>query len=86
MKPMLYSAGLLLLLAAHTAADTETTKAPKTAEVWMAVLPADVLVPDGAQGDFVKKHVDGIKFWTQQADSVALPRPPRAPLVRCIRW
>lgn len=46
-------------------------KLAKTQEVWMAVLPADALVQDGAQWDFVKKHVDGMKFWTQQTDMEA---------------
>lgn len=51
-------------------------KTPKEKpEVWMAVLPADVLVEPGAQWDFVKRHVDGIKFWTQQIDDEAKKWP-----------
>ena len=55
MKQVLCSAGLSLLLAAHAAAGAETVKAAKTAEVWMAVLPADVLVQDSAQMGFRQK-------------------------------
>lgn len=47
----------------------------KTPQVWMAVLPADTLVEKGADWDFVKKHVDGIKFWTQQIDDDAKTWP-----------
>jgi hypothetical protein len=47
----------------------------KKPEVWMAVLPADVLVQDGAQWDFVKRHVDGMKLWTQQTDYEASKWP-----------
>ncbi|MCL5269959.1 MAG: hypothetical protein M1457_05235 [bacterium] len=47
----------------------------KTPEVWMAILPADVMVEPGAQWDFVKKHVDGMKFWTQQIDLEARQWP-----------
>lgn len=47
----------------------------KTPEVWMAVLPADTLVEKDANWEFVKKHVDGIKFWTQQIDDEAKTWP-----------
>lgn len=47
----------------------------RTTEVWMAVLPADTLVEKGADWDFVKKHIDGIKFWTQQIDDDAKTWP-----------
>jgi hypothetical protein len=47
----------------------------KKPEVWMAVLPADTLYATGAQWDFVKKHVDGIKFWTIQTDAEAKDWP-----------
>jgi hypothetical protein len=53
-----------------TPAGAESQKEKKP-EVWMAVLPADVLVQEGAQWDFVRKHVDGVKFWTQQIDDEA---------------
>jgi len=50
-------------------AGAEEAPAPrKVPEVWMAVLPADALVDEGAQWDFVKEHLDGVKFWTQQID------------------
>lgn len=47
----------------------------KTPEVWMAILPADVLTNDQAEWDFVKKHLDGVKFWTQQIDYEAKDWP-----------
>lgn len=56
------AATLALALAAPAA------PADKFPEVWMAILPADVLVEEGADWEFVKKHVDGCKFWTQQID------------------
>lgn len=65
----------------YTAADRQpavtnaNTPEKKTPEVWMAVLPADVLVEPGANWDFVKRHVDGIKFWTQQIDDEAKSWP-----------
>jgi hypothetical protein len=34
----------------------------------MAVLSADVLIDAMTDWEFVRKHVDGIKFWTQQVD------------------
>lgn len=47
----------------------------KTPQVWMAVLPADVLIGAEPQWDFVVKHVDGVKFWTQQIDDPAKDWP-----------
>lgn len=44
-------------------------------EVWMAILPADVLVEPGAEWDFVKQHVNGVKLWTQQIDREAKEWP-----------
>jgi len=47
----------------------------KMPEVWMAILPADVLTHPDAEWDFVKKHIDGVKFWTQQIDDEAKTWP-----------
>ena len=49
-------------------ADERRENATRIPEVWMSILSADVLVEPGAQWDFVKQHVDGIKLWTQQID------------------
>lgn len=54
---------LTLVLVSSLGADDTTFP-----QVWMGVLPADVLVENGAQWDFVKTHVDGCKLWTQQVD------------------
>lgn len=44
-------------------------------EVWMAVLPADALLDTDADWSFVRQHVDGVKFWTQQVDYEAKDWP-----------
>ncbi len=59
----------------QTVVGNDQTPGMRTPEVWMAVLPADVLVQQDAQWDFVKKNVDGVKLWTQQIDQEAKDWP-----------
>jgi len=63
------------LLGCNSLAGGEKADNNITPEVWMAVLPADVLTSKDAEWDFVKKHLDGVKFWTQQIDYEAKDWP-----------
>jgi alkaline phosphatase len=42
------------------------THAPGTPEVWIGLLPLDVLIGRTPEWAFVASHLDGVKLWTQQ--------------------
>jgi len=49
-------------------AGQEAEPGQKKPEVWMAVLPADVMADHPSEWVYVQEHLDGLKIWTQQAD------------------
>jgi len=69
-------------LAALIAADVRGAVTPESPEVWMAVLPVQVLGENTADWNYVLHHVDGLKFWRHQIDSATVEQ--LRPLVRIL--
>lgn len=70
------------VLAVLIAAEVAVAASPESPEVWMAVLPVEVLGKENAAWDYVQHHLDGLKFWQHQIDGATVEQ--LRPLVRLL--
>jgi hypothetical protein len=62
--------------------DVKDAASPDSLQVWMAVLPMEVLGERAGEWTYVQNHLDGMKFWQHQIDDT--PVEKLSPLIQLL--